>query len=63
VKWNVKDAVPFKKQDFQDLIPPQREEFLNLLVAQTPVLSVEKLKVMESVYDLNSVKNSEVRFR
>lgn len=63
VTWNEHDAEKtFSKSDIEKLISPQIQEFLSLLLLEKP-LSITKLQAMEKVYEFNSNKNSEVRFR
>jgi hypothetical protein len=63
VQWKVKDPFPFTAADLDELIPPQLEEFMNLLLTEKPAIEIEKLKALQNLYDFNAKKNSEIRFR
>ncbi|XP_078716937.1 leukotriene A-4 hydrolase [Lampetra fluviatilis] len=56
------DLASFNADDLKDFSSNQKVEFLALLLLQ-PALPVKSLQRMEEVYKLNSVKNSEIRFR
>ncbi|XP_046356909.2 leukotriene A-4 hydrolase-like isoform X2 [Haliotis rufescens] len=56
------DLSQFNADDLTPLSSMQRREFLSQLLQQPP-LSVTKLQKMQEVYDFNSVRNSEIRFR
>ncbi|XP_046999491.1 leukotriene A-4 hydrolase [Schistocerca americana] len=62
VKWSETESCPFSATDLKNLSSLQVKEFLAQLLEEKP-LSLEKLKTMEKIYKLNSVKNSEIRFR
>ena len=62
VNWDGADSSKFNASDYQNLNSGQKIEFLSILLTEKP-LSVDKLKAMESLYKLNSVVNSEIRFR
>lgn len=62
VKWAECESCPFSATDLKNLSSLQLKEFLAQLLEEKP-LSLEKLKTMERIYKLNSVKNSEIRFR
>lgn len=56
------DLSQFIGDDLKDLSSVQVREFVGLLVEEAP-LTVTKVQTMEKLYKLNSVKNSEIRFR
>ncbi|XP_067683113.1 leukotriene A-4 hydrolase-like isoform X1 [Haliotis asinina] len=56
------DLSQFSANDLASLSSIQIREFLSQLLEQEP-LSVTKLEKMQELYDFNSVRNSEIRFR
>uniref|UniRef100_A0A8C2AZV9 Leukotriene A4 hydrolase n=1 Tax=Cyprinus carpio TaxID=7962 RepID=A0A8C2AZV9_CYPCA len=61
VKAKEEDLASFTEEDVKKLNSPQLIEFMALLL-QEP-LPLSHVKKMQEVYQLNSVKNAEVRFR
>uniref|UniRef100_A0A8C1MF70 Leukotriene A4 hydrolase n=1 Tax=Cyprinus carpio TaxID=7962 RepID=A0A8C1MF70_CYPCA len=61
VKAKEEDLASFTEEDVKKLKSPQLIEFMALLL-QEP-LPLSHVKKMQEVYQLNSVKNAEVRFR
>ncbi|XP_033744454.1 leukotriene A-4 hydrolase-like isoform X1 [Pecten maximus] len=61
VKAAEEDFSTFKAEDLEALSTVQRREFLSLLLLEEP-FSPKKIQAMEGMYNLNSVKNSEIRF-
>ncbi|XP_060075703.1 leukotriene A-4 hydrolase-like [Ylistrum balloti] len=55
------DFSSFKAEDFESMSTAQKREFLSLLLLEDP-FSPEKIQAMETAYNLNSIKNSEIRF-
>ncbi|XP_015177544.1 PREDICTED: leukotriene A-4 hydrolase [Polistes dominula] len=62
ITWDENSSVPFDIKDLQDFTPIQKKTFIADLYASSTVLSEKKLKTMQSVYNIDSVKNSEIRF-
>ncbi|XDV24490.1 hypothetical protein PO909_028637 [Leuciscus waleckii] len=62
VKAKEGDLTSFTEADVKQLNSPQLIEFVALLLQEEP-LPLSHVKKMQEVYQLNSVKNSEVRFR
>jgi len=60
--WNGDEPCPLSGADMNDFISGQKIEFLALLLEEAP-LSHAKLDKMQELYDLDSVVNSEIRFR
>ncbi|KAG8439488.1 hypothetical protein GDO86_005628 [Hymenochirus boettgeri] len=56
------DLSSFKAEDLKDLSSHQLIELLTLLLLEEP-LPVSHVKRMQEVYNLNEIKNSEIRFR
>uniref|UniRef100_A0A8C9VS20 Leukotriene A-4 hydrolase n=1 Tax=Scleropages formosus TaxID=113540 RepID=A0A8C9VS20_SCLFO len=56
------DLASFSDADVKALSSPQLTEFLALLLHQNP-LPLSHVKRMQEVYNLNSIKNCEIRFR
>ncbi|XP_014610852.1 PREDICTED: leukotriene A-4 hydrolase [Polistes canadensis] len=61
ITWDENSTTPFNIKDLQDFTPMQKKTFIADLHASSTVLSVKKLEAMQSVYDLDSIKNSEIR--
>ncbi|KAK7476031.1 hypothetical protein BaRGS_00032738 [Batillaria attramentaria] len=57
------DLSSFASSDLKDFSSLQIREFLALMLQAEAPLSVAKLERMESVYHLNEVRNSEIRFK
>uniref|UniRef100_A0A8C2DAH8 Leukotriene A4 hydrolase n=1 Tax=Cyprinus carpio TaxID=7962 RepID=A0A8C2DAH8_CYPCA len=62
VKAKEEDLASFTEEDVKKLNSPQLIEFMALLLQEEP-LPLSHVKKMQEVYQLNSVKNAEVRFR
>jgi len=62
VEWEDSTESPFKASDLAEFTSGQKIEFLAQLLEEKP-LSVAKVSKMREVYGLDSVKNSEIRFR
>uniref|UniRef100_A0A672S4L6 Peptidase M1 leukotriene A4 hydrolase/aminopeptidase C-terminal domain-containing protein n=1 Tax=Sinocyclocheilus grahami TaxID=75366 RepID=A0A672S4L6_SINGR len=62
VKAKEEDLASFTEADVKKLNSPQLIEFMALLLQEEPFL-LSHVKKMQEVYQLNSVKNAEVRFR
>uniref|UniRef100_A0A9J8D1U6 Leukotriene A-4 hydrolase n=1 Tax=Cyprinus carpio carpio TaxID=630221 RepID=A0A9J8D1U6_CYPCA len=62
VKAKEEDLASFTEADVKKLNSPQLIEFVALLLQEEP-LPLSHVKKMQEVYQLNSVKNTEVRFR
>uniref|UniRef100_A0A673KJN5 Leukotriene A-4 hydrolase-like n=1 Tax=Sinocyclocheilus rhinocerous TaxID=307959 RepID=A0A673KJN5_9TELE len=62
VKAKEEDLASFTEADVKKLNSPQLIEFMALLLQEEP-LPLSHVKKMQEVYQLNSVKNAEVRFR
>lgn len=56
------DQLPSNADDFKSLIPEQVEEFCALLLEREP-LPLDRLKKLDHLYDLSSIKNTEIKFR
>lgn len=52
----------FDPKNFTNLTPTQRMIFLNELLKEEPI-SIAKLKIIQKVYDMDSIENSEIKFR
>ncbi|KAK2577166.1 hypothetical protein KPH14_003323 [Odynerus spinipes] len=62
ISWDENTTSPFNKTDLQNLTTLQKITFLAELRASSTTLSLKKLKTMQDIYDLDSIKNSEIRF-
>ncbi|KAE8615200.1 hypothetical protein XENTR_v10008440 [Xenopus tropicalis] len=62
VKAKESDLSSFNADDVKDLSSHQLIEVLTILLLEAP-LTVSHVKRMQEVYNLNDVKNSEIRFR
>ncbi|XP_051544311.1 leukotriene A-4 hydrolase-like [Myxocyprinus asiaticus] len=62
VKAKEGDLASFSEADVKKLNSPQLIEFMALLLQEEP-LPLSHVKRMQEVYQLNSIKNAEVRFR
>uniref|UniRef100_A0A8C9WN95 Leukotriene A(4) hydrolase n=2 Tax=Scleropages formosus TaxID=113540 RepID=A0A8C9WN95_SCLFO len=62
VEAKEEDLASFSDADVKALSSPQLTEFLALLLHQNP-LPLSHVKRMQEVYNLNSIKNCEIRFR
>ena len=56
------DHLPSNADDFKSLIPQQVEVFCALLLEREP-LPLNRLKKLDELYDLSSIKNTEIKFR
>ncbi|ESO84303.1 hypothetical protein LOTGIDRAFT_222151 [Lottia gigantea] len=62
-RWNsATEYSTFSPTDLNDMLPAQKKEFLAELLEKDPQ-PIERLEAMNRVYDLNSVINSEIRFK
>ncbi|XP_022913827.2 leukotriene A-4 hydrolase-like [Onthophagus taurus] len=61
ISWNGQDSFPISSQDIAALIPDQKIHFLRLILKEEPQ-SLEKLRGLETAFDLANVKNSEMKF-
>ncbi|MBN3288974.1 LKHA4 hydrolase, partial [Polypterus senegalus] len=62
IKAKESDLCSFSPADMEKMSSHQKIEFLALLLQENPI-PLSHLKRMQEVYDLNAVKNSEIRFR
>jgi hypothetical protein len=62
LQWDGVSACPFSPEDIKNMSSGQVREFLAQLLEKNS-LSLAKLQAMENTYKLNSVVNSEIRFR
>ncbi|XP_028307424.1 leukotriene A-4 hydrolase [Gouania willdenowi] len=62
IRANDQDLSGFKESDVKTLSSHQLIEFLSLLL-QEEALPLSHVKKMQEVYNLNAIKNSEIRFR
>lgn len=65
-KWakaSVSEISQFQSSDLDEFSAKQTQEFLDKLLQQQSPLPSEHLKTMETVYQMNSKKNAEIRFR
>lgn len=60
--WKEDEPCPFTADDLKTFIPEQIEEFCALLLEKAPI-SINKLKLMNELYNMNSFKNNEIKFR
>lgn len=62
IEWDPSTPNTFQKSDLDNLFSAQAQQFLQDLI-EAGGLPLEKIKVMEKVYDMNNRQNSEIRFR
>ncbi|XP_065909556.1 leukotriene A-4 hydrolase-like [Dysidea avara] len=62
-KASASDLNQFKASDLESFTAKQTQEFLDKLLQEQSPLSCEHLKAMETLYQMNSRKNAEIRFR
>ncbi|KMQ94850.1 leukotriene a-4 hydrolase [Lasius niger] len=62
IQWDESTASPFIKSDIESLSPGQKVTFLTNLHKSPTILSLDKLRLMTDTYQLDLVKNSEIRF-
>ncbi|XP_023696274.1 leukotriene A-4 hydrolase [Paramormyrops kingsleyae] len=62
VQANEADLASFNEADVKNLSSPQLIEFLALLLHEKPI-PLSHVKRMQEVYNLNAIKNAEIRFR
>ncbi|KAK7602520.1 hypothetical protein V9T40_008109 [Parthenolecanium corni] len=62
IDWKESETHTFGSEDLKSFMPEQVEEFVALLLQKTPI-PVSKLLLMENLYQMNSYKNNEIRFR
>src|SRR5665811_264551 len=63
INWQVDTPCPFNKSDLDNFQCSQIIEFLSQLLDEKTAMEIEKLAALQQVYDFNSVKNAEIRFR
>lgn len=63
IQWKSSEPNPFSKGDLRKFFSQQIEEFLSEILAENVALPLEKVQAMQNVYDFNSYKNCEIRFR
>ncbi|KAI4481932.1 hypothetical protein M0802_012973 [Mischocyttarus mexicanus] len=61
IYWDETDSTIFKKKVFEDLMPLQKKTVIFEILTSPRILSVNKLEVMQSIYDMDSIKNCEIR--
>lgn len=67
-KWNdwnqseCPDPIPFTRGDLKDFSPMQIEEFLAQILSGVP-LSIKAIEKMAELYELDSVRNAEIRVK
>ena len=57
------DLSSFTADDLKEFSALQKREFISLLLQSNATLSVCKLEAMDSLYQLSTIKNSEICFR
>lgn len=62
IQWDENTALPFVKSDIESLSPGQKVMFLTNLHKSSTVLSLDKIQLMTATYQLDLMKNSEIRF-
>lgn len=62
IQWDESTASPFIKSDIESLSPGQKVTFLTNLHKSSTILSLDKLRLMTDTYQLDLVKNSEIRY-
>ena len=62
VRWQETEACPMKSTDLDHFTSGQKIEFLALMLEEAP-LSIAKLEKMQALYNMDSVTNSEIKFR
>jgi len=60
-EWNQTSASTFVKSDIDNLSPAQKVAFLTELHKSSVNLSLDKMQLMADIYQLDSIKNSEIR--
>jgi len=63
VQWNPSERCPFSTGDFSTLFSTQINQFLAELLDEKDPIDLVKVKAMQTAYDFNSYKNSEIKFR
>lgn len=61
LEWDETTPSPFNKSDIADLSSNQKIEFLAELLAAKEPLSQKKLEALNTAYDIDVVKNAEIR--
>ncbi|RLU18853.1 hypothetical protein DMN91_009211 [Ooceraea biroi] len=62
IEWKEISTSTFMKSDIDSLSPAQKVAFLTELHKSSVNLSLDKMQVMADTYQLDSIKNSEIRF-
>lgn len=60
--WDETTVSPFNKKDIEILNPLQKISFFAQLRSSSTNLSLKKLEIMQDIYDVDSIKNAEIRF-
>ncbi|EFN66270.1 Leukotriene A-4 hydrolase [Camponotus floridanus] len=62
IQWDESTVSPFTKLDIESFSPGQKVTFLTNLHKSPDVLSLDKIQLITATYQLDLVKNSEIRF-
>lgn len=62
IQWDESTASPFIKSNIDKLSPGQKVTFLTSLHKSSTILSLDKIQLMADTYQLDLVKNSEIRY-
>ncbi|XP_014474504.1 PREDICTED: leukotriene A-4 hydrolase [Dinoponera quadriceps] len=62
IEWDENTAMTFAVTDIESFFPGQKVAFLTNLHKSSTVLSLNKIQRMADIYQLDSVKNCEIRF-
>lgn len=61
IEWNETGTSTFSKPDIDGLSPAQKVTFLTELHKSSAKLSINKVQLIREIYQLDSIKNSEIR--
>lgn len=61
IQWEESTVPTFAKSDIESFFPGQKVAFLTELHKSSAVLSLDKIQLMADTYQLDSVRNSEIR--
>jgi len=62
IQWDESTVSPFIKSDIESFSPGQKVTFLTNLHKSPDVLSLDKIQLITATYQLDLVKNSEIRY-
>lgn len=63
IQWDTNTAMPFAMIDIENFSPGQKVAFLTDLHKSSVIVPVNKIELMTDIYQLDLVKNCEIRYK